>query len=78
MTRYLVFKRPLDGDPERVQWEPVGEFDGHTTKAAVTAAILAMSDDDKADAAKTIFAATPSGSWREHAPNVKVETKVSF
>ena len=87
MTTYVIFRKhntpkvPENGSAGvRVLggYERVGECDGNTPKAAIKAAVLAMTPELQTKAGTETFGATPAGSWYEHSPNVTTETKVSF
>jgi hypothetical protein len=78
MTKYLIFKKVAGELPADGVWSPVGTFEGHDAKSAISAAAAQLSNDGGEIADGTVFAATPEGSWRTQAVSVKVEPKVRF
>lgn len=79
MTKYKVFiQDELATADEIVKvWREIGVHEGHTPKAAVTAAIVAS--DNPAKMAAETFGTTPAGSFQVLSPKkVDVKTRVSF
>ena len=78
MTKYVVLQEFTSADL-LMTWDDIGVYEGSTPKAAVTAAVEAMSEADKTKAKTTAFRVAAASSFVDFpAPSIDTKTTVRF
>lgn len=76
MTKYKVLREFETSEGLAAAYALLDTYEAHDADSAIAAAVKALSDEERAEAAGATYVAVPLRSWTEATPEVQLELKV--